>query len=72
MPISYRRPRLRTSPTLAGQRYAGVSGRMRDTHDLWHVLTGYSGDVLGETALLGFIFAQTGNPGVALIIALGC
>jgi ubiquinone biosynthesis protein COQ4 len=48
-----------------------VSGRMRDTHDLWHVVTGYSGDVLGETALLAFLFAQTFNPGVALIIALG-
>jgi ubiquinone biosynthesis protein COQ4 len=48
-----------------------VSGRLRDTHDLWHVLTGYSGDVLGETALLAFIFAQTLNPGIGLIIALG-
>jgi ubiquinone biosynthesis protein COQ4 len=48
-----------------------VSARLRDTHDLWHVLTGYSGDVLGETALLAFIFAQTRNPGIALIIALG-
>jgi ubiquinone biosynthesis protein COQ4 len=48
-----------------------VAARMRDTHDLWHVVNGYSGDVLGETALLAFIFAQTSNPGVALIIALG-
>lgn len=48
-----------------------ISARMRDTHDLWHVVTGYSGDVLGETALLAFIFAQTWNPGVGLIIALG-
>ncbi|HET8936158.1 MAG TPA: Coq4 family protein [Polyangiales bacterium] len=48
-----------------------VSARMRDTHDLWHVVTGYSGDVLGEVALLAFIFAQTFNPGVALIIGLG-
>jgi ubiquinone biosynthesis protein COQ4 len=48
-----------------------VSSRLRDTHDLWHVLTGYSGDVLGETALLAFIFAQTFNPGIGLIIALG-
>lgn len=47
-----------------------ISARMRDTHDLWHVVTGYSGDVLGESALLAFIFAQTWNPGVALIISL--
>jgi ubiquinone biosynthesis protein COQ4 len=48
-----------------------VAARMRDTHDLWHVVTGHSGDVLGETALLAFIFAQTFNPGIGLIIGLG-
>jgi ubiquinone biosynthesis protein COQ4 len=48
-----------------------VHGRLRDTHDLWHAATGYSGDVLGETALLAFTFAQTWNPAIALIIALG-
>lgn len=48
-----------------------VHARMRDTHDLWHAATGYEGDVLGETALLAFIFAQTWNPGIALIIGLG-
>jgi ubiquinone biosynthesis protein COQ4 len=45
--------------------------RMRDAHDLWHAVTGYRGDVLGETALLGFTLAQTYNPGVALIVAIG-
>jgi ubiquinone biosynthesis protein COQ4 len=45
--------------------------RMRDTHDLWHAVTGYKGDVLGETALLGFTLAQTWNPGIALIVAVG-
>jgi ubiquinone biosynthesis protein COQ4 len=48
-----------------------VHGRMRDTHDLWHAAVGYSGDVLGETALLAFTFAQTWNPAIALIIAIG-
>jgi ubiquinone biosynthesis protein COQ4 len=48
-----------------------VHERMRDTHDLWHAATGYSGDVLGEVALLAFIFAQTWNPGIGLIIAIG-
>jgi ubiquinone biosynthesis protein COQ4 len=48
-----------------------VNARMRDTHDLWHAATGYSGDVLGETALLAFLLAQTWNPGVAVIIAIG-
>jgi ubiquinone biosynthesis protein COQ4 len=48
-----------------------VHARMRDTHDLWHAATGYSGDVLGETALLAFIFAQTHNPAIGLILAIG-
>ena len=47
-----------------------VHARMRDTHDLWHAVTGYSGDVLGEAALLAFTFAQTKNPGIALIIGI--
>jgi len=48
-----------------------VHMRLRDTHDLWHAAVGYQGDVLGETALLGFTFAQTWNPGIALIIGIG-
>lgn len=48
-----------------------VHARMRDTHDLWHAAVGYHGDVLGETALLGFTFAQTWNPAIALILAIG-
>jgi ubiquinone biosynthesis protein COQ4 len=45
-----------------------LRGRMRDTHDLWHAVTGYKGDLLGEAALLAFTLAQTRNPGIALIV----
>jgi ubiquinone biosynthesis protein COQ4 len=48
-----------------------VHARMRDTHDLWHAAVGYSGDVLGEIALLAFTFAQTWNPAIGLIIGIG-
>lgn len=48
-----------------------VHARMRDTHDLWHVVTGISGDVLGETALLAFTLAQIWNPAIALIVGIG-
>jgi ubiquinone biosynthesis protein COQ4 len=51
--------------------YDFVHARMRDTHDLWHAAVGYHGDVLGETALLAFTFAQTRNPAIALIIGIG-
>ncbi len=45
--------------------------RLRDTHDLFHVLTGYGRDALGELALLGFSYAQNHNPGVIFIAYAG-
>jgi ubiquinone biosynthesis protein COQ4 len=46
-----------------------IGDRLRDSHDLWHVVTGYGGDVLGEAALLAFTFAQTRSPGIGLLVA---
>lgn len=46
-----------------------ITERIRDTHDLWHTVTGYHGDVIGEAALLSFNVAQLHNPGVAVIVA---
>ncbi len=43
---------------------------IRDTHDLWHAVLGYKGDLIGEAALLAFSHKETGNLGVALIAAL--
>lgn len=48
-----------------------VAQRLRDTHDLWHAVTGYKGDVLGEVALLAFTLAQTWNPALLVIVVLG-
>ncbi|MEL7318837.1 MAG: Coq4 family protein [Pseudomonadota bacterium] len=45
--------------------------RLRDTHDLFHVLTGYGRDALGEAALLGFSYEQNHNPGVIFIAYAG-
>jgi ubiquinone biosynthesis protein COQ4 len=42
--------------------------RMRDTHDIWHAVTGYKGDLIGEASLLAFSFAQTKNPAIGLIV----
>jgi ubiquinone biosynthesis protein COQ4 len=47
--------------------YAWYARRMRDTHDVWHVLTGYGRDALGETCLVSFSYAQTGNLGFGFI-----
>jgi ubiquinone biosynthesis protein COQ4 len=38
------------------------------SHDLWHVLTGYGADPLGETALLWFSFGAAGGRGTALLM----
>lgn len=48
-----------------------VPERLRDTHDLWHVVTGYHGDLVGELCLLAFTFAQTRNPALLLIVLGG-
>ena len=45
--------------------------RQRDAHDLWHVITGYGRDSLGELALLAVTWRQSGNIGLLLIIAFG-
>ena len=50
--------------------YAWMGRRTRDVHDIWHILTGYHRDGLGEACLVAFSFAQTGGLGWALI-ALG-
>ena len=43
------------------------SRRLRDVHDIWHVLTGYQTDALGEACVVAFSHAQTGNLGFAFI-----
>jgi ubiquinone biosynthesis protein COQ4 len=50
--------------------YAWFGRRTRDVHDIWHVLTGYGRDALGEACLVAFSYAQTKGLGWALI-ALG-
>lgn len=51
--------------------YAWYARRMRDVHDLWHVLTGYQTDALGEACLVAFSYAQTKSAGFALIAFAG-
>jgi len=40
-----------------------------ETHDLWHVLTGFGNDELGEFSIAGVYAAQTGAPFVAFLLA---
>jgi ubiquinone biosynthesis protein COQ4 len=48
------------------------ASRQRDMHDLWHVVTGYGRDELGEACLLAFTYAQNRNRGVGFIAFIGC
>jgi ubiquinone biosynthesis protein COQ4 len=50
---------------------AYVTQRLRQTHDLWHLLTGYLPDTCGEFMLSAFIFAQVGAPSSFLVAFLG-
>ena len=45
--------------------------RLRDIHDLWHVLTGYGRDAVGEASLVAFSYAQTRSLGFGLIAIAG-
>ncbi len=45
--------------------------RLRDAHDLWHTVTGYETDTLGEVCVVAFSYAQTRNLGFAAIALIG-
>lgn len=45
-----------------------VWDHLRDTHDLWHVVTDCKGDLIGEPALQAFMLAQLGMPSSALLV----
>ncbi|MBT8492289.1 MAG: ubiquinone biosynthesis protein COQ4 [Deltaproteobacteria bacterium] len=49
-----------------------VSRRLRQSHDIWHVVTGYGPDVPGEVALQAFTYAQLGAPSALVITLIGC
>lgn len=45
--------------------------RLRDIHDLIHVLTGYGRDALGEVCVLAFSHGQAPGPGVIFVSYMG-
>ncbi len=51
--------------------YAWYFRRIRDVHDVWHVLTGYGRDALGELCLVAFSYQETHGLGWALIAGGG-
>ncbi|MCC5996171.1 MAG: hypothetical protein JJU18_07365 [Oceanicaulis sp.] len=51
--------------------FSAYTWAMSLTHDLYHVLTGYGRDALGEALLLVFTGVQTGSRGSRLLGAMG-
>ena len=47
------------------------NNRLRDTHDMQHVLTGYSRDALGETCVLAYAYQQSRGFGIQFIAYMG-
>lgn len=45
--------------------------RLRDMHDLWHVVTGYSTQPFGEVCVVTFSYPQTRNLGLGVIGLIG-
>jgi ubiquinone biosynthesis protein COQ4 len=43
--------------------------RMRQTHDIWHTVTGFGTDSVGEIQLLAFQLAQNRSPFAVMLIA---
>lgn len=54
-------------PAIPPGRY-WFGARLRDMHDLWHVVTGYNRDLVGEASLLAFSYAQIRNRGIGFIV----
>ncbi len=52
-------------------RAAYVMQRLRQSHDLWHVVTNAETDPAGEVALQAFTYAQLHAPGSGILAALG-
>lgn len=56
---------------ISDPKLAYVMQRMRQTHDLWHVVTGCETDPAGEIALQAFTYAQVRAPGSAILAVIG-
>lgn len=50
--------------------YFVLGCRMREMHDLLHVITGYGRDLVGEVGVLAFTYAQTKHSGIGFLISV--
>jgi ubiquinone biosynthesis protein COQ4 len=57
-------------PNVSDERVAYMMTRIRQTHDLWHVLANYKPDLEGEIILQAFSFAQLRSPLSFLLVMM--
>lgn len=48
-----------------------VLNHIPETHDIWHIVTGYGTDVKGEFALVSFYAAQIAAPAFTMLLGVG-
>jgi len=48
-----------------------VLNHLPETHDTWHIVTGYGTDISGEFALISFYAAQIGAPAFTMLLGVG-
>lgn len=58
-------------PNVSDPRTSYVIQRARQTHDLWHVVTGHDTDPAGEVALQAFTFGQLRAPSTFILSTVG-
>lgn len=58
-------------PDIADPRVSYVIQRVRQTHDLWHVVTGHDTNPAGEVALQAFTYAQLRAPSTFILSTVG-
>lgn len=70
MDASAEAPRAQTDPDsdFHDPEEVWLGERMRDIHDLYHVITGYGRDPLGELCVIAFTNARSRNRGIAFIV----
>lgn len=64
-------PDLFHSPPGVPAELAFVPHRLRQSHDIWHVLAGYGPDIPSEVALQAFTYGVVGLPGSLMIVVGG-
>lgn len=58
-------------PAIGDNRLRYVKAHLRETHDVWHVVTGMGTDVAGEIGLQAFYLAQLPSRLSAMLMAMG-